>query len=887
MTDVTPRLASALSDRYRIERELGQGGMATVYLAADIKHDRKVAIKVLRPELAAVLGAERFVQEIKTTAALSHPHILPLFDSGEADGFLYYVMPYIQGETIREKLNRERQFGIEDAVRITTEVADALDYAHRNGVIHRDIKPENILLHDGRPMVMDFGIALAVSAAAGGRMTETGLSLGTPHYMSPEQATADRDITGRSDIYSLASVLYEMLTGEPPHMGTSAQQIIMKIIAEPVKPATELRKSVPPNVAAALGKALEKLPADRFESAKAFAEALEDPTFTSAPISAGRAAARDVIWRTRLAAVSGLAAVLGVVAAWGWLRTGPPASHDVVRFELPVSLSSDIGLRLAISPDARTIAYVAELENGGEALFVRPLDRLTATLVDTTAYSPVFSPDGSSLAYLKPPGGDLYVASADGGSRRSLQAATGGDYAGGLGWGDDGYLYYQLFTGDGEIVRLPAVGGDAERIVGRDTVGAPFNAPAYPEPLPGGRGLLVTYYRGPGQPSDIAVVDLATKRISYLRKGFHGSYAQGFLFYVTPEGALMAAPFDAQHLETTGPERAPGLTVRVDLQLAAPAEYAVGQDGSLLFLPTSGGGGRSLLAWVARDGTEQVIDADLWRTFSGVSLSPSEDRIAMSIHEAGQSAVWTYSLRDRTLSRLTFDGVQVTRPFWSPDGSAIAYVSDRESREQFRQLWIQPADGSGAPTLLVDAGKRMAQELTWSADGRSIAYREGFDDGQTNRDIWILRAGADTTRRPIVATPANEENPKLSPDGRWLAYISNESGNHEVYVRPFPEGNGRWQVSLDGGREPLWARNGRELFFRDRLNNLVAVPILPGPGFRTGPPTKLFSTAGYFADGHATSYDVSPDGSRFLMIKQPTEETLVVVLNWIEELRKP
>jgi len=232
------RLAAALADRYAIERELGQGGMATVYLAEDLKHNRKVAIKVLKPELAAVLGADRFVHEIKTTAALQHPHILALFDSGSADGFLYYVMPYIEGEPLRARLDREKQLSIEEAVRITTEVADALDYAHRHGVIHRDIKPENILLHDGRPMVADFGIALAVSAAAGGRMTETGLSLGTPHYMSPEQATAEKEITGRSDIYSLGAVLYEMLTGDPPHTGASAQQIIMKIVTEDTRPVT-------------------------------------------------------------------------------------------------------------------------------------------------------------------------------------------------------------------------------------------------------------------------------------------------------------------------------------------------------------------------------------------------------------------------------------------------------------------------------------------------------------------------------------------------------------------------------------------------------------------------------------------------------------------------
>ncbi|KPK03572.1 MAG: hypothetical protein AMS20_10345, partial [Gemmatimonas sp. SG8_28] len=261
MPEIPSRLATALADRYAIERQLGEGGMATVYLATDLKHDRQVALKVLKPELAAVLGADRFVQEIKTTASLQHPHILPLFDSGEADGFLYYVMPYIEGETLRDLLDREAQLGIDEAVKLTVEVADALHEAHRQGVIHRDIKPENILLHNGRPMVADFGIALAVSAAAGGRMTETGLSLGTPHYMSPEQATGEKNIAARSDVYSLASVLYEMLTGTPPHAGATAQQIIMRIVADEARPVAELRQSVPAHVAAAVTKGLQKLPA--------------------------------------------------------------------------------------------------------------------------------------------------------------------------------------------------------------------------------------------------------------------------------------------------------------------------------------------------------------------------------------------------------------------------------------------------------------------------------------------------------------------------------------------------------------------------------------------------------------------------------------------------
>jgi tRNA A-37 threonylcarbamoyl transferase component Bud32 len=427
------RLRASLADRYRLERELGQGGMATVYLAQDLKHQRQVAIKVLKPELAAVLGAERFVQEIKTTAALSHPHILPLFDSGTADGFLYYVMPYIQGETLRSRLDREKQLGVDEAVRITREVADALDYAHRNGVIHRDIKPENILLHDGRPMVADFGIALAVSAAAGGRMTETGLSLGTPHYMSPEQATAEKEITARSDVYSLASVLYEMLAGNPPHTGASAQQIIMKIIAEPAAEVTTLRKAVPPNVAAALAQALEKLPADRFATAKAFADALANPAFSS---TMAATAVRPRLARSRRAAVfHGAAwALLGAVLAWAGLRfrdaetTGSPRSEQV-------TFSGTAGSP-AVSPDGHFVAYLdtrcpqPPLTGGCVSLDVvevgsaRPVRILTGAV---RLSSPRWTHDGSALVVsgvLDATRAGLFVVPRLGGTPRRLADAA-------------------------------------------------------------------------------------------------------------------------------------------------------------------------------------------------------------------------------------------------------------------------------------------------------------------------------------------------------------------------------------------------------------------------------------------------------------------------------
>jgi hypothetical protein len=431
MADPLPHLTSALSDRYRIERELGAGGMATVYLAEDLRHDRKVALKVLKPELAAVLGAERFVVEIKTTAALQHPHILPLFDSGTAGGFLYYVMPFIDGETLRSKLDRETQLGIDEALRIATNVADALDYAHRHGVIHRDIKPENILLHDGRPMVADFGIALAVSAAAGGRMTETGLSLGTPHYMSPEQATAEKELTGRSDIYSLGSVLYEMLSGSPPHVGSSAQQIIMKIVTEEAAPVTKLRKTVPPNVAAAVAKALEKLPADRFATAAQFADALANPGFDAGGVMVRQPPAAG--GRTRTSRI---------VAAAAWFAVGASAVVLGVRQLRP---TEPVG-----SAERQQVTYSG------------------------LAGSPAVSADGRFVAYLEtrcpdPParGGCVVLEVLEVGSARPIQIITGADRLSSPRWTHDGLALVvagALAAGRSGLFSVPRLGGLPRRL---------------------------------------------------------------------------------------------------------------------------------------------------------------------------------------------------------------------------------------------------------------------------------------------------------------------------------------------------------------------------------------------------------------------------------------
>src|SRR6266576_952416 len=382
MSDALERLGAALAERYAIERQIGAGGMATVYLARDLKHDRAVALKVLRPELAAVLGIERFLSEIRVTAHLQHPHILPLFDSGQAGGLIYYVMPHVEGESLRHRLEREKHLPIEEAVALASGVASALDYAHRHGVIHRDIKPENILFQDGEAVVADFGIALALSAAAGSRLTETGLSLGTPQYMSPEQATGDRLIDARSDIYSLGAVLYEMLAGEPPHTGPTVQSVIAKVVTARPRPLRQLRESVPPHVEAAVLKALAKLPADRFQTAAQFVDALARPGWggvpaTTAPDSAAAAPERPGRRAVRDVAPLAVAAIATSLALWVSVRPRPePPARPVARFTLvlpPSAPMSDfVGPTVALSPDGSRIVYVSSVATGKLTRFEQP-----------------------------------------------------------------------------------------------------------------------------------------------------------------------------------------------------------------------------------------------------------------------------------------------------------------------------------------------------------------------------------------------------------------------------------------------------------------------------------------------------------------------------------
>ena len=879
VTEAVQRLSAALADRYRLERELGQGGMATVYLAEDLRHHRRVAIKVLKPELAAVLGADRFVQEITTTAQLQHPHILPLFDSGSADGFLYYVMPYIEGETLRTKLDREKQLGIEEAVKITAEVADALDYAHRHGVIHRDIKPENILLHDGRPMVADFGIALAVSAAAGGRMTETGLSLGTPHYMSPEQATAEKDITARSDIYSLASVLYEMLTGNPPHVGASAQQIIMKIIAEPVANVTTLRKSVPPNVAAALAKALEKLPADRFDTAKTFAEAVRNPAFTAAA-SAGSGAGpgsprRLTLVQVAVIAVTGVAiGVLG--ASLALTRTGLGRGRDSSaarvsgRFSinLPDSVpAAFIGAAVlgngrrafAISPDGGTLVY-AGVHDGAARLYVRSLDAYEVRVLPGTegAYGPFFSPNGRWIGFFV--GNELKKVRIDGGEPVRLAEATNPV---GADWGTDNRIVFATLEG-AQLLRVADQGGPVEAL-DHDFVGYHLG---WPRLLPGGENLLISSDGAP------RIRNLRTGQEDKLPiQGFDARYSRDYLFFMQGS-VLFAARFDLATRKVMS--AAVPVLSGVRSEVYGQGQWDVADDGSLVYAAGKAVA-ENAMVWIARDGSRERLRLPT-RLRGTFELAPDDRRLAVIETVGSSSDLWVYDLPTLRAERLTVQGSISGPAFWSSDGSRLVY---HRVDSGFAQSYIRTTEGGGAGALLFAPHDSLLAQ-SWSSDGRWLG---ADDNGRSSSRLAVYVVDRTTGARQAIRTTGGAPwGTAVSPDGRTIAYTSDETGEYHIYVQSFPPTGNRRQVSRSGGsEEPRWTHDGSRLFFRNG-QRIMEAAVTTKPDLKVGEPRVFFE--GDFVNVSGRSYAVARNGERVLVIEGGVGDTqsLRLVQHWFGEV---
>jgi len=872
VTDALGRLTAVLADRYVIERELGAGGMATVYLARDVRHDRQVALKVLRPELASILGAERFLSEIKTTANLQHPHILPLFDSGEADGLVFYVMPYVEGESLHARLTREKQLPVEDAVRIAVEVADALAYAHRHGVVHRDIKPENIMLAGGHALVADFGIALAASRTGGGtRLTETGMSLGTPAYMAPEQAMGEKDITPRADIYALGCVLYEMLAGEPPFTGPTAQAIVAQVLTEAPRSLTLQRRTVPPHVEAAVERALEKLPADRFASAAQFAAALERPDAQTPGRTDARRSGAPVVGarRGRVVAVSAAALAVAVAAGWalrGWRRpTTPPAP---VRFAFTLGHPGLERPYVAISPDGRRIAEGVMDSAGIVHIVERDLGSTTLRTIAGTegGQDPTYSPDGKWIAFTIGP--RIEKVPADGGTP-TLVTDSGTNQA--SAWLPDGSLIVSARSG---LVLVPASGGPVVPLTHLDTARHEFQH-WNPQVLPGGHAVIYASYATPASPSRIEVVDLGTHRRTVLADdAAFPRYAPGYLLYARAR-TIFAVKFDPATLKVSGtPVPVQGdVNEHVDWGLAG---YDVAANGTLVYLSASAWDVPREVVWVDRAGRARraLPDTGSW---AEPRLSPDGRWIALTALQP-RSAILLYDLRRGILSALTHAPGAAFGAVWTPDGRRIIYSYE----DPIYDLHVIAADGSGDVALVSSKHDKYASSV--SSDGRWLVYTEV---GESDR-VWIAPPDGRGQPRPLDSGElGSEQAAAFSPDGRWIAYAARVNGRYDVYLRRSDGTGGSRQVSAHGGAEPRWTRGGREIVYL-RGAAVMAVAVNPATG-EAGTPVRLFDAPAADLPGSSrdATYDVTPDGSRFLMVRPVARSdapATVVVLHWFSEL---
>jgi eukaryotic-like serine/threonine-protein kinase len=867
------RLRTALADRYRIERELGQGGMATVYLAYDFKHDRKVAIKVLRPELAAVIGADRFLSEIKTTANLQHPHILPLFDSGAADGFLFYVMPFVEGESLRDHLTRDKQLPIAEAVRIASEVAGALDYAHRHNVIHRDIKPENILLHDGRALVADFGIALAASKAGGTRMTETGMSLGTPTYMSPEQAMGEREITARSDIYALGCVSYEMLVGDPPFLGGTAQAIVAKVMTEKPAPPSRMRDTIPPAVEDAVLTALEKLPADRFATAAEFAAALAGGTTARAATRATQMAAAGVgPWRRISAGLGAVTLGLLGLTTWALSRgsgvTGPAVFDAALPDSAPMTfgvptatISYGVPVRnLSVSPAGDFAVYAAR-QGDSTLLWYRSLRDATARPIAGTlgATAPRISPDGSQVAFLV--GDRVMMVPLAGGEARQLLA---GQNAMSLQWISNTEVLAVDLDGY-RLKRLDREGGSAQtKTIARCALGQ------WVQEL---RQLLCSY-NGNALLFDPESGERWTLRAAQ-PDGSPGAQLSGsafrvldrrYLVYLAVDGSLLASRYDpATHMAY----RSVTLLAGIRREAVGEAQFDLSAGGTLLYAPgVDATIGR--MVSLRAGGTPQPLPVETGN-FQRYDLSRDRRWLAAVVQAAEGTELRIYDLRDG--QHFTWlKGESLRHPLWSPDGELLLLGV----RDSTRWTILRGAPSSGArpdtvagfaydpsdpdPVDFHDGHTGLAQDWTGS-----VAMR--FDPGISPPKFDTVLAGA--------------RFPAVSPNGRLLVYQTLEGPR--IIVTAFPVPGRRWQLASQGV-EPLWL-SPTEVLYRSGVLWYLA-RLNPETGEPVGAPT-FWARDPRFSDTSGWSNRPSHDGG-IIYVQGPEQvgtSYLRVVPNWVARMK--
>jgi Tol biopolymer transport system component/predicted Ser/Thr protein kinase len=863
---------------YKIEAALGAGGMGEVYRAVDTRLKRTVAIKVAKENFG-----ERFEREARAIAALNHPNICTLYDVGPN----YLVMELIEGPTLAERI-QQGPVPLEEALGIAKQIADALEAAHEKGVVHRDLKPGNIKIKpDGIVKVLDFGLATQIVAREGEETTETmtapGTILGTVAYMSPEQAQG-KPVDKRADIWAFGAVLYEMLTGHRTFQGETVSDTLAAVLTK--EPEWE---RVPAKVQRLLKRCLEKDPQKRLRDISGVGLLLEDEPQGMALRHSG------VPWA--LAAALGLALIVLGVVHW---RDTRPADRPLMRFSADLGPEAVEGLNItaAISPDGTRLAFVARGPGGKQQLATRLLDQANLTLLSGTenAAAPFFSPDGQWIGFFAD--GKMKKISVQGGAAVTVCDAQN---ARGASWGEDGSIIVALTPTGGGLSRVPAAGGTPQAITKPADKGEARHR--WPQILPGGQAVLFTGNTVIGiyEDASIEILSLKTGQWKAVQHGgYFGRYlptsnGAGHLVYVH-QGTLFAVGFDLDRLEVRGTP-APLLEDVAGNAATGGGQFDVARNGTLVYLSRRSSIASWPVAWIDGTGKARPLLAAPGQYYMP-RLSPDGERLALSVGPFGSGDIQVYDWQHDTMTHLTFAQRNVY-PVWTPDGKHIAFQLQSPVGISIR--WIR-ADGAGEAQLLLES-KDALLPSSFSPDGKRLAFSESSVD--TSFDLWTLPLDVSDPDHPkpgkpelFLRTPFDEREPALSPDGRWIAHTSNESGRYEVYVRPFrggaPSGSGKWQISTAGGRYPIWSRNGRELFYETLDNRIMVLTYTAKADSFAAEKLRPWSNTQILEPNIAAwNLDLAPDGKRFAVFPRP-ESTgeqkgsvhVTVLLNFFDELRR-
>ena len=915
-TDVSqPLAAGTILGQFIIHGLLGTGGMGEVYDAEDTRLRRRIALKVIRRDVAAdPVRRARLEREASAVAMLNHPHIVTVHSLEEHEGALFITMELVEGSTLAAALP-ENGFPLNNLLRISIQLADALAAAHACGIVHRDLKPANIMItRDGAVKVLDFGLSrLAVhhdpGEATADILTRDDHLVGTAPYMSPEQIEGT-DADPRSDIFALGVVMFEMATGKRPFMGPTPLATLTSILKDEAPLASTVNPRVPEEVARIIDRCLAKQRAHRMQSAADLRGQLDDLLrmlesgawdIRSRASWRRRGLARSAPLRlTSRAAVLSLAgSVIAAGLVWaGWVRESTPQRVDrpVTRFTVDLPKDTIIGAGynrlLAFSPDGSQLA----LTPFPGPVYIRRFDRLDAQPLESAASrgfrgGPLFSPDGLTLSFIE---GNAIISS----QRPFYKAALSGGAAVKLAdydafhegdWASDGWIYYTA-SYPGGIVRVSDRGGKVEPVTELD-VQRGERSHRFARLLPGGNALIYTVaFDGISKYDDarIDAWDLKTRQRKTLITGAtSAAYSpSGHLVYARA-GKLFAAPFDAARLEVTGASF-PVVDGVIMSENTGVAQFSLSQRGDLAYAPGSAADGHRTLVWVDRSGKAEPLPLPP-ASYLYPRLSPDGRYLAVEM-EGPNHDVYVYDFTRAVLTKITTDGLSHD-PVWAPDGKRIVF---RSWQVGGMTMWTMPVDRSAAPTRLDPAGSRQSP-VSISPDGRFLSFDQ--KNAQSGDDAWVLPLAGGEAAQPVANSRFDEGSAKFSPDGRWIAYSSAESGRPEVYIQPFPGPGPKVQVSSDAGIDPQWRRAGGELYYRSR-GRMMVVSVATSPTLRVSAPRQLWVEQSYTTGSGSScgmpgvtssNYDVTPDGQRFLMVRDDdvgvASTRVVVVMNWAEELR--